>query len=82
MHFESRGFIKFKNVKEPVEVFEAAYQKENTEKVFDPVCHMAVTRNNAVGSIHHEGNTYFFCSQDCLKSFCENPNWYVNEKTT
>lgn len=81
VQFESRGFIKFKNVKEPVEVFEAAYHKENAAKEFDPVCHMAVEANRAVGSINHEGKAYLFCSHNCLNSFCENPKWYVNEKT-
>jgi adenylate cyclase len=77
-HFKSLGFVKFKNVKEPVEVFEAAYQKDKAEKVFDPVCHMAVAPDSAVGFIQHDGNTYYFCSLACLNSFSENPEAFVN----
>jgi P-type Cu+ transporter len=48
------------------------------EKVFDPVCHMAVTPETGVGFIAHSGNTYFFCSLACLNSFSENPSVFVN----
>jgi adenylate cyclase len=76
--FKSLGFVRFKNVKEPVEVFEAGYLKDNAEKVFDPVCHMAVAPDRAVGSVHHDGNTFYFCSLTCLNSFSENPVVFVN----
>jgi adenylate cyclase len=77
-HFKSLGFVKFKNVKQPVEVFEVAYQQDKTEKVFDPVCHMAVAPDSAAGFIQHGGNTYFFCSLACQNSFSENPALFVN----
>jgi YHS domain-containing protein len=48
------------------------------EKVFDPVCHMAVAPDGAVGFIQHGSNTYYFCSLACLNSFSESPEAFVN----
>ena len=76
--FKSLGFIRFKNVKEPVEVFEAGCPKDEAIRIFDPVCHMAVVPDRAVGSIHHDGNTFYFCSLACLNSFSDNPVLFVN----
>ena len=43
----------------------------------DPVCGMAVDPDTAVASAEHEGTTYYFCSQDCYRTFTENPSSYV-----
>lgn len=43
----------------------------------DPVCGMSVDPNTAAGSFEHNGQTYFFCSQHCLKKFQESPDRYL-----
>ena len=48
--------------------------------VVDPVCGMKISPDDAVGHIEHEGETYYFCSQDCLDRFAANPNALL-EKT-
>ena len=45
--------------------------------VTDPVCNMRITPADAVAQIEHEGETYYFCSQDCADSFRESPEDYV-----
>lgn len=77
IYFNSLGFVRFKNVKEPVEVFAATELTSISEKLFDPVCRMAVTADQAVGSVHHAGKTYLFCSMTCLNSFSEDPDSFV-----
>lgn len=42
----------------------------------DPVCHMQVD-GNSVHHLIHRGITHWFCSNQCLESFQENPDLYV-----
>ena len=46
--------------------------------VVDPVCGMRIESDEAVGSIDHEGKTYFFCSQTCHDAFQADPSTYVS----
>ena len=77
VNFNSLGFVRFKNVKEPVEIFAAAYRKGKAEMFVDPVCHMVVDANKSAGSTDHAGKTYFFCSSACLNNFSENPALFI-----
>jgi Cu+-exporting ATPase len=43
----------------------------------DPVCGMAVRRANAKWTTEHDGQTYFFCNERCLKRFGEDPGKYL-----
>ena len=43
----------------------------------DPVCGMEVDPNDAAATVEHEGQTYYFCSQDCADSFTDDPDSYV-----
>lgn len=43
----------------------------------DPVCGMTVEEKSVAGIADHAGNTYYFCSQHCLKKFQESPAKYV-----
>jgi Cu+-exporting ATPase len=45
--------------------------------VVDPVCGMQISRNEAAGSLVHEGTTYSFCSTKCLEDFRANPKQYT-----
>ena len=46
--------------------------------VTDPVCHMEISREDAVGSYVHEGQEYFFCNPSCLENFRANPSEYLS----
>ena len=39
----------------------------------DPVCGMQVEENKAPSQREFEGETYYFCSQECKKKFDANP---------
>ncbi|WP_306061056.1 YHS domain-containing protein [Natronococcus wangiae] len=43
----------------------------------DPVCGMQVTRNSVVASIEYDGETYYFCSEECYQRFNEQPKIYI-----
>lgn len=45
----------------------------------DPVCGMDVTPESAAGKSEYKGQTYYFCSPGCKKSFDENPEKYLNK---
>jgi Cu+-exporting ATPase len=48
-----------------------------TPQSIDPVCGMKVDPAEAAGSAVHEGTTYYFCSQNCLKQFEHDPGKYA-----
>ena len=39
----------------------------------DPICGMTVNPENAAGKHEHNGQSYYFCSQNCLAKFKEDP---------
>jgi P-type Cu+ transporter len=51
-------------------------------QVKDPACGMMVEQASAAGSLRYEGQTYYFCSPECLKRFEANPAKYVGRATT
>ena len=42
----------------------------------DPVCGMTLEPTKAAGQMVHAGNTYYFCSAQCQRTFQENPQRY------
>ena len=48
-----------------------------TAEVVDPVCGMTIAPEDAVGHLEHDGQTYYFCSDDCLQRFRANPSSFV-----
>ncbi|HEY2359709.1 MAG TPA: heavy metal translocating P-type ATPase [Candidatus Angelobacter sp.] len=59
--------------------------KTNSEKtgktlVKDPVCNMDVDPATAAGSSEYKGQTYYFCSQGCVKRFNADPEKYLAPK--
>jgi Cu+-exporting ATPase len=48
-------------------------------EVLDPVCGMTIAPEGAVGHVEHEGQTYYFCSDDCLQRFRANPSSFVGD---
>lgn len=47
----------------------------------DPVCGMEVDEKTAPQSILHDGDRYYFCSNDCKEEFEESPEEYVTADT-
>lgn len=43
----------------------------------DPVCDMDVDPKTAAGKSEYQGQTYYFCSPGCKKSFDKEPQKYV-----
>ena len=45
--------------------------------VHDPVCGMDIDPATAAGKSEYKGQTYYFCSPGCKKSFDKDPEKYV-----
>jgi P-type Cu+ transporter len=45
--------------------------------VHDPVCGMDIDPATAAGTSEYKGQTYYFCSPGCKKSFDKEPEKYV-----
>lgn len=51
-------------------------------KVKDPVCGMEFDESQAEAQATHNGQAYYFCSEDCRKTFEENPEEFVGKDAT
>lgn len=47
----------------------------------DPVCGMTIEPAKAAGQMVHAGNTYYFCSAQCQKTFQENLQKYATPQS-
>ena len=47
--------------------------------VHDPVCHMDIDPATAAGTSEYKGQTYYFCSLGCKKSFDKEPEKYLSK---
>ena len=45
----------------------------------DPVCKMEVNPASAEAQSEYEGQTFYFCSQECKRKFDANPEQYIDE---
>jgi len=45
----------------------------------DPVCGMEVDEQTAAGKSEYKGQTYYFCSTGCKKSFDKEPAKYAGK---
>ena len=43
----------------------------------DPVCGMQVTEDNAKATAEQDGQTFYFCSQQCADKFNRDPQQYT-----
>jgi Cu+-exporting ATPase len=50
--------------------------------VKDPVCGMEIDPNTAAGKSEYKGQTYYFCSAGCKKSFDKDPEKYVGNASS
>ena len=46
-------------------------------KVQDPVCGMTIERETGAGKTTIAGETFYFCSTECLRQFEANPSAYT-----
>ena len=46
--------------------------------VTDPVCGMQIEDSQAPAQSSYEGQTYYFCSEECREKFDANPKDYVS----
>lgn len=49
--------------------------------VRDPVCGMDIDAATAAGKSEYKGQTYYFCSPGCKKSFEKDPEKYVGQQS-
>ncbi len=47
--------------------------------VTDPVCGMTFEAGEAAAQTNYQGVAYFFCSEDCRKTFEENPDEFLKQ---
>ena len=58
----------------------ASEEKENLmTTAIDPVCKMEVEIDTAQNKSKHAGQTYYFCSTGCQRSFEKDPHQYLPE---
>ena len=78
IEFRHHGAQRFKNVGEQVEVYRAARKHAAAEgQPIDPVCRMAIDPGQSVGSLSFGGETYYFCSLECIRAFSKAPEEYA-----
>jgi adenylate cyclase len=81
--FAPLGRVVFKNVRDPMDIFEVVTARERgTGVVLDPVCRMQVRPENAPARLPYAGTTYHFCSFACAKAFAEGPERYVDGESS
>lgn len=50
------------------------------QKISDPVCKMNVDKNKTKYSSEYKDKKYYFCSEDCMKNFNEEPKKYITQE--
>jgi class 3 adenylate cyclase/YHS domain-containing protein len=74
------GVHAFKNVREPLTLYEARWSSETTGGEglpIDPVCRMAVDPIGESGRITVAGTEFHFCSLECARAFTSDPARYT-----
>jgi Cu+-exporting ATPase len=78
VRFTPLGSVHFKNIVDPVALFEVlAGTSAGEGATVDPVCRMQVRPENAPARLPFAGKTYYFCSFDCAQTFAEHPERYA-----
>jgi adenylate cyclase len=70
------GTHRLRNIAAPVRVLRVLPEGERGLEI-DPVCRMAVDRDQAAGRLRHESREYAFCSLECAGRFAAAPADYV-----
>jgi len=56
------------------------HKHEDKEDNTDPVCGMAVTKEEAACSHDYKGKTYYFCAASCRDEFAAGPEEYLRRR--
>jgi Cu+-exporting ATPase len=48
----------------------------------DPVCGMTIEEEDSVGTVQHEGVTYYFCNPGCLERFTNDPAMFLSAEAS
>ena len=79
--FRAIGEINFKNIFEPVALFEIITDCRKLEmNVVDPVCRMIVSPESAPAHLTFKDNNYYFCSFECAQKFSSQPKLFIENK--
>jgi class 3 adenylate cyclase len=74
----SAGIVNFKNVAQPVALFEIEdLQRHTTHHEIDPVCRMGLDPDIAPARLPFGERMYYFCSFACAQKFANTPTAYV-----
>jgi YHS domain-containing protein len=74
----SVGNVSFKNVAQPVAIFEIEDAKLSSHShEIDPVCRMALDPNTAPAKLPLGKQLYYFCSFECAQKFALDPKPYL-----
>ena len=76
--YSDLGEVNFKNLIEPIPLFEISDDHHKIDSLTDPVCRMRVKPDNAPARLPYNGKIYFFCSFECAKAFVGRPDRYTN----
>jgi adenylate cyclase len=79
IRFQSRGPMKLRGFRRPVEIYEAKCEDVAAALHIDPVCRMALDPKRSHGAITHRGLDYYFCSRECLQTFREEPDTFISD---
>ncbi len=55
-----------------------SHEGSEAGKTKDPVCGMEVDATVAAGSREHMGQTFYFCSSNCMEKFDKEPKAYMS----
>jgi class 3 adenylate cyclase/YHS domain-containing protein len=75
--YRSRGKVKLKHVRRPVELIEVLGDEESAGLLRDPVCHMLLDPTRTTIRLEHRGAEYRFCSATCRAAFEAEPELYI-----
>ena len=71
------GRVSLKNISQATDLYTLRLPNVLPDTVIDPVCQMQVDKSQAIGSIRHHDQTYWFCSLDCVQRFSNRPDDYL-----
>lgn len=74
---EHQGLVSFRNLSQPVDLYEIVLLSCPREYAIDPVCKMQVDTRRAAGDLHFNNKTYWFCSLSCVERFAKQPSLYA-----
>lgn len=74
---QHHSVVSLKNLPQPVDLYEIVLPNCLREYAIDPVCKMQVDKRRAVGDLHVNEKTYWFCSLSCVERFANQPSSYI-----